>query len=105
MIVLLVGFIHAIYMYLVLKLYKTQTYFYHIYCDCCVLVGFPFISILILVIQNKGRSYIKTISDLLRHNFLKGKYICISLFNLRVLRYTRVITTYMKNMIEVDMKQ
>lgn len=69
MIVLLVGFMHAIYMYLVLKLYKTQTSFYHIYCDCCVLVGLPFNSILSLVIQNEGQSYIKAISDLLRHNF------------------------------------
>lgn len=69
MIVLLVGFIHAIYMCLVLKLYKTQTSFYYIYCACCVLVGLPFISILRLIIQNEGRSYIKAISDLLRHNF------------------------------------
>lgn len=69
MIVLLVGLIHAIHMYLVLsfKLYKKQTSFYHIYCACCVLVGLPFISILSLIIQNEVRSYIKTISDLLRH--------------------------------------
>lgn len=35
----------------------------------------------------------------------KRKYICILLFNLHVLLYTRVITIYMKNMIEIDIKQ
>lgn len=35
----------------------------------------------------------------------KRKYICILLFNLHVLRYTRLITIYMKNMLEIDIKQ
>lgn len=108
MVVLLVGLIHALYMYLVLRfklIYKTQTSFvsYLLLLLCISWTSFYF---------NPQFDNSKMKDDPISKQFqiysdtnFKRKYICILLFNLHVLLYTRVITIYMKNTLEIDLKQ